>query len=1050
MNHTPDPPQDQDRALSASPLPRPVPTAVSPQLSYNASHPQHQLAPPTHGLLHSSALHPPRPSSRSASPYPDPLQGYLLNAGPGGVPQPTRLPLPPAGYSTSSIRSASPSRAMPVQDLRTQLFVSNLPFRVRWQDLKDLMRKCGTVLRADVALSPTDGRSRGFGVVLFARAEDAAKAIATYHGYTWQTRVLDVRVDAQDPTGALALAEANRQQALQQQREHYQHLQRHSPVPPPPPPTMQLASYPGGPVLVPVPGSPFLTPPPPPPSAPSSQFASSPLAGPPSSSDSAHSPFLGAVVSPQLARSASQDTASTQLSPPASATSPSVSPFLHDSQQPHPHPHALERSSDRSSMPPPAPPEALPPQLQQPPPPPPPRMPDIPPQLQIPPPQMAPQQTMMVPMMSIHPMGYAVPGGLVQYYAAQQQRPSASPLPAQYTNRHLFVGNLPFNCQWQELKDLMRGAGSVLRADIAQGPDGRSRGFGSVLFATPQDAERAVHLFNGYDFQGRTLKVHFDKFSGAGVNQPSPLNSFNGAPSPGHQVLLPVPLAGYRSHEQQQQQQHHHQQRDSPQLQQQAYLAQQQQQQQQQQQHQQQHQQQQQQQSLFAHSIYGAGEEQQFQQQQAYEQRRPLTSQSATSQAAVGSPRFQGMEAPAASFATAPLPPASSEALPTSARTSAPASAAAPSSTSPSSTRHHALAPSRITMPPPLPFTASSASSGPFSPLRTHLPPMTPSMPAFTFGGFAQPTPPLHPHALFSPGVGPFSPQMGSPFFGPGPGAGAAGFHNVAPGAPSPSFGSYNPMFPAFPPVEENGSASMEGASSGTDGELGTPQATASSTAAPEASYFPPVPPSNASSSSAPSPSGTILPSTLTAAVSEPVSRASLAPRPATTTATTSSAPPLSPGFSRPHLPGHSRSDNLAVELAKQLSLDERRQGAHGAPGAASAQRSMSSSPRITASSAAAAAAARSFGVGGAGVLQPGWAEEDLDVGPSEPALRRRSFVPPSGGGGEAFDIRRKFEGADALAAGGAAGAEGMGGGRRASFEDGTRKRPAFGTSIWG
>jgi RNA recognition motif-containing protein len=69
------------------------------------------------------------------------------------------------------------------------------------------------------------------------------------------------------------------------------------------------------------------------------------------------------------------------------------------------------------------------------------------------------------------------------------------------------LAQLPFNCQWQELKDLMRGAGSVLRADIAQGPDGRSRGFGSVLFATSQDAERAVGMFNGFEFNGRGLKV---------------------------------------------------------------------------------------------------------------------------------------------------------------------------------------------------------------------------------------------------------------------------------------------------------------------------------------------------------------------------------------------------------------------------------------------------------------------------------------------------------------------------------------------------------------
>lgn len=63
----------------------------------------------------------------------------------------------------------------------------------------------------------------------------------------------------------------------------------------------------------------------------------------------------------------------------------------------------------------------------------------------------------------------------------------------------------------------MRSAGAVLRAgeyhdlcrrcivltslpcaDIAQGTDGRSRGFGSILFSSPQDADRAVQMFNGW------------------------------------------------------------------------------------------------------------------------------------------------------------------------------------------------------------------------------------------------------------------------------------------------------------------------------------------------------------------------------------------------------------------------------------------------------------------------------------------------------------------------------------------------------------------------
>lgn len=55
----------------------------------------------------------------------------------------------------------------------------------RWQDLKDLMRKCGTVLRADVALTPQEQRSKGHGSVLFARYEDAIKAIGTlYNSFT--------------------------------------------------------------------------------------------------------------------------------------------------------------------------------------------------------------------------------------------------------------------------------------------------------------------------------------------------------------------------------------------------------------------------------------------------------------------------------------------------------------------------------------------------------------------------------------------------------------------------------------------------------------------------------------------------------------------------------------------------------------------------------------------------------------------------------------------------------------------------------------------------
>ncbi|KAI0002141.1 hypothetical protein BJV74DRAFT_724743, partial [Russula compacta] len=183
-----------------------------------------------------------------------------------------------------------------------------LPYRVRWQDLKDLFRKAGTVLRADVSLGP-DNRSRGHGTVLLATAEDAGRAVDMFNGYSWQSRILEVRLD-------------------------------------------RLPSD-------------FDT-------------FSSPASG-------YHTPALISIF------------------------------------------------------------------------------------------------------------GYDRPttvGGI---------------------SRNLFVGNLPFHCQWQDLKDLFRQAGTILRADIALGQDGRSRGFGTVVFATEHDAERAVNMFNGYEYNGRPLKVHYDK-----------------------------------------------------------------------------------------------------------------------------------------------------------------------------------------------------------------------------------------------------------------------------------------------------------------------------------------------------------------------------------------------------------------------------------------------------------------------------------------------------------------------------------------------------------
>lgn len=80
----------------------------------------------------------------------------------------------------------------------------------------------------------------------------------------------------------------------------------------------------------------------------------------------------------------------------------------------------------------------------------------------------------------------------------------------------IFVGNLPYTAVWQDLKDLFRQAGNVIRADIALNFDGRSKGCGTVIFENEDDAQNAIRMFNGYDFQGRPLEVREDRFAPGG------------------------------------------------------------------------------------------------------------------------------------------------------------------------------------------------------------------------------------------------------------------------------------------------------------------------------------------------------------------------------------------------------------------------------------------------------------------------------------------------------------------------------------------------------
>ena len=79
----------------------------------------------------------------------------------------------------------------------------------------------------------------------------------------------------------------------------------------------------------------------------------------------------------------------------------------------------------------------------------------------------------------------------------------------------LVIHGLPYRMAWQELKDLARScaAGPVLRADVMTNPDGSSKGYGLVAFASPQDAGAAIAALNGRVVDGRVLTAKYDRFS---------------------------------------------------------------------------------------------------------------------------------------------------------------------------------------------------------------------------------------------------------------------------------------------------------------------------------------------------------------------------------------------------------------------------------------------------------------------------------------------------------------------------------------------------------
>src|SRR3990167_8620006 len=75
--------------------------------------------------------------------------------------------------------------------------------------------------------------------------------------------------------------------------------------------------------------------------------------------------------------------------------------------------------------------------------------------------------------------------------------------------KKLYVGGLPYSTTDAELKDAFSQAGAVDSAVIIMDKmSGRSKGFGFVEMTSDEEAQKAIEMWNGKDFGGRSLTVN--------------------------------------------------------------------------------------------------------------------------------------------------------------------------------------------------------------------------------------------------------------------------------------------------------------------------------------------------------------------------------------------------------------------------------------------------------------------------------------------------------------------------------------------------------------
>lgn len=75
--------------------------------------------------------------------------------------------------------------------------------------------------------------------------------------------------------------------------------------------------------------------------------------------------------------------------------------------------------------------------------------------------------------------------------------------------KKLYVGNLPYNVNEDQLRELFTQVGEISSVTmITDKYTGESKGFGFVEMTTEEQAQEAIKRFNGYTLNNRNLTVN--------------------------------------------------------------------------------------------------------------------------------------------------------------------------------------------------------------------------------------------------------------------------------------------------------------------------------------------------------------------------------------------------------------------------------------------------------------------------------------------------------------------------------------------------------------